>query len=193
MADHRVDATREAEDHHPAMHDAGPSGVRWRVFALACGTSFLLYLHRYSWNIVGPELQSDFGLTNTQAGFLFSLFYYTYALVQIPAGVLSDRVGPHAVLSVSIVAWSLAIAGIGWTSNLVLLATCRLLFGAAQAGCYPGLSRLSRLWFPVSRRTILQAWVSTTAGRAAAGRFRRFCSVPGSSRPWASPGTRPWA
>jgi sugar phosphate permease len=166
VADHRVDATREPEDHHPATSDLTPSSVRWQVFAFACGASFLLYLHRYSWNIVGPELQSDFGLTNTQAGFLFSLFYYTYALVQVPAGMLSDRIGPHAVVSVSIVAWSLAIAGIGWTSNLVLLAACRLLFGAAQAGCYPGLSRLSRLWFPVSRRTILQAWVSTTAGRA---------------------------
>ncbi|GAC1450975.1 MAG: hypothetical protein NVSMB9_35790 [Isosphaeraceae bacterium] len=37
-----------------------PSTIRWGVFALACGTSFLLYLHRYTWNIVGPRLQADF-------------------------------------------------------------------------------------------------------------------------------------
>ena len=53
--------------------------MRWIVFALACATSFLLYLHRYSWNIIGPQLQEESSFTNTQTAFLFSLFYYTYA------------------------------------------------------------------------------------------------------------------
>jgi sugar phosphate permease len=146
----------------------GPSGVRWRIFALACGASFLLYLHRYSWNIVGPELQRESGLTNTQAGFLFSLFYYTYAAGQIPSGVVTDRLGPRAVLGVIITVWSLAVAGIAWASSLTVLGACRLLFGAAQAGCYPALARLSRAWFPVIRRTALQGWVATAAGRGGA-------------------------
>jgi len=75
------------------MHDdegLRPTGVRWRVFALACGTSFLLYLHRYTWNIVGPELQRDFHLSHKDAGFLFSLFYWTYAVGQLPSGVVVE-------------------------------------------------------------------------------------------------------
>jgi sugar phosphate permease len=143
-----------------------PSRVRWQVFALACGASFLLYLHRYSWNIVGPELQDDFALSNTQAGFLFSLFYYTYAGGQIPSGVVIDRYGPRMVLGASIVSWSGAIAAIGQTSRMPLLVLWRLLFGLGQAGCYPALSKVTRSWFPVARRTTLQGWIATTSGRS---------------------------
>ena len=56
-----------------------PTNVRWIVFARVSATSFLLYLHRYSWNIIGPQLQEEYSFTNTQTAFLFSLFYYTYA------------------------------------------------------------------------------------------------------------------
>src|SRR5262245_50098022 len=122
------------------MHDdeeLRPTVVRWPVFALAWGPAFLLYLHLYTWNIVGPELQETFHLTNKQAGILFSLFYYTYALGQLPSGVVVDRFGPHRFVATIVVAWSAAIAALGQTGHLIWLGFWRLLFGAAQAGCYP--------------------------------------------------------
>ena len=143
-----------------------PTVVRRRIFALSCGASFLLYLHRYTWNFVGPKLEDDYDLTNTQVTFLFSLFYYTYAAGQIPSGVVIDRFGPHRFLSMIVVAWSAAMVVIGQTSNLMLLGFSRLLFGAAQAGCYPSLTKVTRSWFPASRRTVVQGWIATTFGRA---------------------------
>jgi nitrate/nitrite transporter NarK len=145
---------------------ARPTVVRWRVFALACGASFLLYLHRYSWNIVGPKLQDECHLSNTEAGFLFSVFYYSYAVGQVPSGVLIDRFGPRRFLGVIVAGWSLALAATGLTSRPALIGVWRLVFGAAQAGCYPALTKVSKSWFPAPRRTVLQGWVATTAGRA---------------------------
>lgn len=142
-----------------------PTNVRWGVFALACGMSFLLYLHRYTWNIVGPKLQDEYGFSNTQAGILFSLFYYTYAVGQIPSGVVVDRFGPHRFLSAIVVLWSVSLAALGQTAMLWLLGAWRLVFGAAQAGCYPALTKVTRSWFPASRRTVLQGWIATTFGR----------------------------
>ena len=143
-----------------------PTNVRWSIFGLACLTSFLLYLHRYSWSIVGPKLQEEFSFTNTQIALLFSLFYYTYAAGQIPSGMVIDRFGPRRFLSGIIAAWSLAVTGIAHTGNMVLLGVWRLVFGATQAGCYPALTKISQQWFPASRRTVLQGWVATTFGRA---------------------------
>jgi MFS transporter, ACS family, glucarate transporter len=140
--------------------------IRWTIFALSCGTSFLLYLHRYSWNIVGPKLQDQFSFSNTQTAFLFSLFYYTYAAGQIPSGIIIDRFGPHRFLTGMVAAWSLAVAGIAHTGQLWLLGIWRLVFGVAQAGCYPALTKISQLWFPICNRTVLQGWVATTFGRA---------------------------
>jgi MFS transporter, ACS family, glucarate transporter len=150
----------------PDAAQSAATNVRWRVFALACGTSFLLYLHRYSWNIIGPKLQEEFSFSNTQIAFLFSLFYYTYAAGQIPSGIVVDRFGPHRFLTTMIAAWSLALSGIALTGNMLLLGVCRLVFGATQAGCYPALTKISQQWFPPQKRTVLQGWVATTFGRA---------------------------
>jgi len=143
-----------------------PTRVRWRIFALACGASFLLYLHRYSWNLVGPSLQKELAFSNTEVAFLFSLFYYTYSSGQIPSGIIIDRFGPHRFLSALIVAWSIAAAAIAHTTQLTLLGLCRLVFGAAQAGCYPALSKVTQQWFPANHRTALQGWIATTFGRS---------------------------
>lgn len=142
-----------------------PTAVRWEVFILACGASFLLYLHRYTWNIVGPAVQHDFELSNTQLGLLFSLFYWTYASGQIPSGIIIDRFGPHRFLSLIALAWSLSLAALGTTGQLVGLGLWRFIFGATQAGCYPALTQVTRRWFPARQRTVLQGWIATTSGR----------------------------
>jgi MFS transporter, ACS family, glucarate transporter len=152
------------------MHDAAvserPSGVRWQVFALACGCSFLLYLHRYTWNIIGPKLQDTYEFSHTEAGWVFAAFYVTYAAGQIPSGVFVDRFGPHRFLSTIAVLWSACLAGFGLTGNVLALVGLRATFGAAQAGCYPGLTKVTRSWFPLRSRTMIQGWVATTFGRA---------------------------
>jgi ACS family glucarate transporter-like MFS transporter len=161
-----------------------PTSVRWIIFALACGASFLLYLHRYTWNTIAGELNdAPYNLSKTQTGFLLSLFYYTYALLQIPSGVVIDRFGPRWFLTFSILLWSLALAmlaviflrvtpttssGGDLTLLLILAGGARLLFGAAQAGCYPALTRISRVWFAPQGRTALQGLIASTAGRSGA-------------------------
>ena len=143
-----------------------PTNVRWLTFGLACGTSWFLYLHRYSWNIVAPTIQAEYGFDNKQSGFVFSLFYWTYAAGQIPSGVVIDLFGPHLFLGISLILWSLALIGFGQTKSLWLIGLLRLLFGAFQAGCYPGLTKATRVWFPLKSRTMVQGWIATTFGRA---------------------------
>src|SRR5580658_9841862 len=88
-----------------------PTNVRWLMFGLACGTSWFLYLHRYAWSIVSPKIRETYGLDYTQSSYVFSLFYWTYAAGQIPSGIAIDLFGPHLFLGVSIVIWSIALAG----------------------------------------------------------------------------------
>ena len=148
-----------------ATQPESPTNIRWLTFALACGSSWFLYLHRYSWNIVSLKIQEEYGFDNTRSGTVFSLFYLTYAAGQIPSGVVIDLFGPHLFLGVSIILWSLALIGFGQTKNLWLLGLLRLQFGAFQAGCYPGLTKVTQAWFPRKSRTTVQGWVATTFGR----------------------------
>lgn len=77
----------------PATAPERPTRVRWLMFALACGGSWFLYLHRYTWNIIGPELKDSLGLDNAELGTLFTVFNVVYAAGQVPSGVVIDYFG----------------------------------------------------------------------------------------------------
>lgn len=141
-------------------------GRRRRViFALAAATSFLLYLHRYTWNLVRPELEAAYGLSNIQLEALGSAFFFPYAVGQVPGGILCDLFGPHLFLVAIILAWSLLLPLHGLVGGFWGLVAVRGGFGLTQAGCYPALSQVTRAWFPLRRRTQVQGWIGSACGR----------------------------
>lgn len=142
-----------------------PTKVRWLIFSLACGTSWFLYLHRYTWNFVAPKLKEEYGWSDQQAQAVYSFFNITYGLGQIPSGILCDFLGPHVFLASIICLWSVSLPLHGLAANRSLLELVRLMFGAAQAGTFPILAKVSRTWFPLSYRTSVQACIATFSGR----------------------------
>lgn len=149
----------------PFTNDETPTNVRWLIFALACGTSWFLYLHRFTFNIIRPELKAEYGWTDLQTQSVYAAFNITYGLGQIPSGILCDFMGPHLFLGSIICLWSVALPLQGLAANRGLLQLIRLVFGAAQAGAFPILAKVSRTWFPVSYRTSVQACIATLSGR----------------------------
>src|SRR6516165_4424908 len=83
-----------------------PTGVRWLIFVLACLTSWLLYLHRYAWGVIKPDVKQEYHFTDVELGWLDSVFMMTYGLGQVPGGLAGDVWGPHAVLTLLILVWS---------------------------------------------------------------------------------------
>lgn len=155
----------------PALESAAaerPTRVRWIMFVLTCAVSWLLYLHRYSWGVIKPEFRQDFPeLTNIEIGWLDSAFLVPYALGQVPGGLAGDLFGPRIVLFIIIVLWSMSVAGVAWTSGFWRFWAVRAGFGLAQAGAYPVISKMTRIWFPPEVRTSLQG-VMTAFGRIGA-------------------------
>jgi ACS family glucarate transporter-like MFS transporter len=142
-----------------------PTNVRALVLALACGTSFLLYLQRYTWGFIKKDVQDEFGWDPVQLGWLDSLFAVSYGAGQVPAGVLCDWFGAHALLGSTILLWSLALAGVAVAGGFPEMAAARATFGAAQAAAYPVLNKVSRNWFPIGMRTTAQGLIATFFGR----------------------------
>ena len=155
-----------------APPETRPTNVRWVVFSLAFGTSWLLYLHRYSLGVIKPELEKEFSWNNEQLGLLDSAFFLFYTIFQFPCGVLADVFGVRLFLAGMILLWSamlglqaLVFPGAWWLSPLAVLFCIRALFGLGQAGAYAVLSRITRFWFPLSVRTSVQGWIAVFAGR----------------------------
>ena len=139
-------------DSSPKFADADrPTQVRWLIFSLACGMSFLLYLHRYTWGFVKKDVRDEFGWDPPTLGWLDGLFGISYGVGQIPAGAVCDWCGARILLGASILSWSLALATVALATGLISMAIGRVIFGVAQAGCYPALNKVSKNWFAARR------------------------------------------
>ncbi|MBI1918437.1 MAG: MFS transporter [Planctomycetes bacterium] len=155
-----------------------PTRVRLLVLGLACGLSFLLYLHRYTWAFVKKEVKDEFRWDTVTLGWLDSLFPLSYGLGQVPSGILCDWFGAHLLLGGSVLLWSLALAAVVVATGVVSMAVARLAFGAAQASCYPLLSKVSKNWFPPDTRPAVQGLIATLFGRSGgAAAFLLFGTV----------------
>jgi len=142
-----------------------PSKIRWIVLILAAATSWMLYLHRYTWNIVRPFLAEEYDFSNKQLEAIFTAFNFSYMVGQIPGGIVCDLFGARVFLSLLTAGWSLSLVLFATAGTFLTFFTYRVLFGAMQAGTYPGLSNVSRNWFPLENRTTMQGFVASFAGR----------------------------
>jgi len=111
------------------------------------------------------EIARDLDLTVTEAGDAVAVFYFVYAVFQVPAGLLGDRWGGRRALTLYVVAWSVAMAGLGLATGLISLMVMRVLLGIGQAGAYATTASFLRRWIPVARRGFANSAVSL-GGRA---------------------------
>src|SRR5215469_86159 len=65
--------------------------VRWGIGVLLGGGVLINYFDRINLSVGAPQLQQEFGLTDGELGWLFSGFFWSYALLQIPTGMILDR------------------------------------------------------------------------------------------------------
>src|SRR5687767_11459041 len=133
-----------------------PTNIRWTVFGLACGTSWLLYLHRYTFALIKPELKSEWKLDNVQLGLLDSAFSTPATLCQFPLGILADAAGVRLVLTALLVVWCIGLGMHAWAPSPKYLWYARLTMGIGQSAVYATISRMAQSWFPPRIRTTLQ-------------------------------------
>lgn len=142
-----------------------PTNVRWTVFGLACGTSWLLYLHRYTFALIKPELVQEWKLDKVELGLLDSAFSLSSTLFQFPLGVAADLLGVRIILTGLILLWCLGLGMHAWSPSPQYLWYARAVFGIGQSAVYSTLSRMAQSWFPPRIRTTLQGIAGITSGR----------------------------
>jgi MFS family permease len=90
------------------------------------------YVVRMAFAPLLEPVMAEFGLSHAEGGFLFSVFFYGYVAMQVPAGFLGDRFGQKRVLVAGILLVAGAALVTGLSSTLAVLALARLLTGLAQ-------------------------------------------------------------
>jgi sugar phosphate permease len=135
------------------------------VFGLACGTSWLLYLHRYAFAMIKPELVKEWHLDKVELGRLDSVFAFSSTFFQFPLGIATDWLGVHLMLTGLLIVWCLGLGMHAWAKSPDQLWYARAAMGMGQSAVYANLSRMAQSWFPAPIRTTLQGIAAITAGR----------------------------
>lgn len=134
-----------------------PSRTRYIVLAGLCMAAVLAYITRNAISVAESTVRADLHLTKEQSGWLMSLFFWSYALCQIPAGAVAQRLGARRALPLFGILWSLASVGMAAGSFVVML-VMRLFMGVSQAGLVPvGFSIIAR-WFPRVNQGFASGW-----------------------------------
>ncbi len=128
--------------------------LRWIIIGLLFLATTVNYIDRQAISVAAPVLSEEFGFTASDYSWIVSSFLFAYALMQILAGRLIDRMGTKRGFSLAVVWWSLAnmlhAVGTGvWSFSLF-----RFLLGLGEAGNYPASLKAISEWFPRSERSM---------------------------------------
>ena len=134
-----------------------PTHARYWVVVFALALAMIMYIQRVAISQAIVPISADLHLDKQQTGLVLGAFGLSYALFEIPMGLLGDKLGVRWVLSQLVLIWSAFTALTGGAWNLVSLWIIRFLFGAGEAGCFPNLTRMLSAWLPLNERVRAQA------------------------------------
>ncbi len=106
---------------------------RWGLLALVFVGILISYVDRGNLSIAAESIMRDFRLTPASMGVLLSAFFWTYALFQIPAGLMVDKFGIRVVYASGFLIWSLASAGMALSRGPGDIFGLRLVLGLAES------------------------------------------------------------
>jgi len=137
-----------SDDSHDARSD------RYLVLGFLCLVALIAYIQRAALSVPQNEVASDLGFTSLGMGMgaIFSCWYFTYAVLQLPSGRFADRIGSRRALAILCVLWSVATLLSGFATGFTSLFILWGLMGAAQAGAFPCAAKAIGQIFPESGR-----------------------------------------
>ena len=146
--------------------------LRWFLVFWLFVLSTVSYLDRVNISIAGTSIASEYHLSKVQLGWVFSAFFWGYALFQTFGGWLADRFGPRRVLTVGVVWWGIftALTAGVWPSlagAIVLFVIVRFLLGAGEAIIFPASNQFVARWIPTQERGFANGLIFAGVGAGA--------------------------
>jgi MFS family permease len=119
---------------------------------------YLSYIYRTINALISGQLMTELGINAADLGLLTSAYFLTFALVQLPLGILLDRFGPRRVQSGLLLFAALGAALFATGHNLAVLLLGRGLIGVGVAAALMAGLKAIVLWFPKERVALINGW-----------------------------------
>ncbi|MDM8541798.1 MFS transporter [Desulfococcaceae bacterium HSG9] len=123
--------------------------LRYRqfIFLTLALAYFLVYFHRLSLPVVADDLALTFKTTASVLGLLGSVYFYCYAFMQFPAGLLSDSLGPRKIVTFFLLIASIGSVLFGFAPSIEIAFVGRILVGLGVAMVFIPTMKILSQWF----------------------------------------------
>ncbi|WP_042356623.1 MFS transporter [Bacillus rubiinfantis] len=146
----------------PAKQERFPYWMR--VIVLFCLGWTVIYINRTVLNPVMGDIKAEFSLTNAQLGLINSLFFLPYTFMQIPSGIMADKLGKKLVLIPGFILFAIGQFSAGLMTTFFGFLIARLLTGVGQGSYYGPQYAMSSESIPVEKRGVSTAIINSGAG-----------------------------
>jgi len=137
-----------------ATPEARPGAWAWGICWLMFASTVLNYMDRQAIALVGPQIRGEYRLSFEQFGWVLAAFSLTYALFQVPAGYLVDRLDVRWTYAGAVGWWSLAGMAAAFSPSLGALMVLRALLGVGESFNWPCALRVTAAILPPKDRSL---------------------------------------
>lgn len=143
--------------------DVSTVSRRQAIIAFALGTLFFGYafVQRVSPSVMTNELMSDFAVGGAALGSLSAFYFYAYASIQLPVGMLTDHFGPRKLMSFAAALCALASVGFALSDSVFTASLGRALIGVTVAFGFVGTLAIAGYWFKPAQYALLAGLLQT--------------------------------
>jgi ACS family D-galactonate transporter-like MFS transporter len=135
--------------------------VRWGIITLAAVGTAIAYLDRANLGVAAPFIEKELGLDPAAKGLLLSVFFWTYAVFQLPSGWLVDRLGPRVMFAAAAIWWSVFTSATALARGLGSLVGLRMALGIGEAPMMAANAKTVSEWFPRRERAFASSIFDT--------------------------------
>lgn len=120
---------------------------RWVVYGVLIISYFLVFFHRMSVGVVKEELMSGFNMSATSFANLGAMYFYAYALMQIPAGILADSIGVKKIIIFGSLITGIGSILFGMADSILLTFVGRAMVGIGVSVTFVSIAKIQTMWF----------------------------------------------
>lgn len=129
------------------VRDMKFEAAKWSIFSILILTYILVYFHRMAPGVVSEYLMADFQITGTSLGTLSAIYFFVYAAMQLPSGVLADTLGTRTSIIGGNITAGLGSILFGLASSFEMACAGRFLVGLGVSVVFISIMKNNAVWF----------------------------------------------
>lgn len=122
--------------------------TKWTIFFILILTYILVYFHRMAPGVVSEYLMAEFKTTGTRLGALSAIYFFVYAFMQLPSGVLADTLGTRTSIICGNLTAGLGSILFGMALTFEVACAGRFLVGLGVSVVFISIMKNNAVWFP---------------------------------------------